>query len=282
MISVIIPLYNKKATIKRTVESVLAQTFQDFEIIIVNDGSTDGSAEVVENIRSDKIRIVHQANQGVSAARNRGLLEANYNWLALLDGDDEWHADYLESVYNATQEDSGCIVYCTGYIRVSLQGEPSSVQLRYIPADSGRLACYYKSSFFGAPIVTSSSVCLNRSILKREKLLALFPVGTKSGEDLDAWVRLALKGDVYFINRELAIINTVNVGISHVSNRLSGEFNYVKWLAYRCNSYYDRLWLTLYALKKLYEMSKKYAVVRFPWLYRFYVAFYKKLSIRNG
>lgn len=276
MISVIIPLYNKKATIKRTVESVLAQTFQDFEIIIVNDGSTDGSAEVVENIRSDKIRIVHQANEGVSAARNRGIAEASYNWLALLDGDDEWQADYLRSVYNAIQEDSGCIIYCSGYIRVSLHGEPSSVQLRYIPADRGRLSCYYKSSFFGAPVVTSSSVCLNRSILNREGLLAPFPVGTKSGEDLDTWVRLALKGNVFFINRELAIINTVNAGVSHVSGRLSGEFNYAKWITYRCDSYDDRLWLTLYALKKLYEILKKYAAVKFPWLYECYVAYYRK------
>src|SRR5690554_1596493 len=152
MISVIIPLYNKQATIKRTIESVLSQTFQDYEIIVVNDGSTDRSVDVVDAIRSDKIRVVHQANRGVSAARNRGILEARHNWLALLDGDDEWHVDFLSSVYRAIREDPECILYCSGYARVNPQGLRSNVLLKLIPPDRGRLSNYYKSSFFSAPV----------------------------------------------------------------------------------------------------------------------------------
>src|SRR5690554_3840739 len=95
MISVVIPLYNKEKSIMNTIQSVLNQTFQDFEIVVINDGSTDKSAEIVEHIKDFRIRLVHQENQGVSAARNRGIKEAKYDWVAFLDGDDWWSDDFL-------------------------------------------------------------------------------------------------------------------------------------------------------------------------------------------
>ena len=90
MISVVIPLYNKEKYIKRAIESVLNQTFQKFEIIVVNDGSTDKSAEIVQNIKDPRIRLINQKNAGVSAARNRGIQEAKYEYIAFLDADDFW------------------------------------------------------------------------------------------------------------------------------------------------------------------------------------------------
>lgn len=80
MFSVVIPLYNKELSIKNTIESVLKQTFQDFEILVVNDGSTDNSAEIVEQIDDSRIRLIHQANQGVSAARNKGIEKAKFEY----------------------------------------------------------------------------------------------------------------------------------------------------------------------------------------------------------
>lgn len=82
MISVVIPLYNKEKQIKRTLQSVLTQTFQDFEIVIVNDGSTDNSTIEVEKIKDSRIRLIHQENAGVSAARNKGIEEAKYELIA--------------------------------------------------------------------------------------------------------------------------------------------------------------------------------------------------------
>lgn len=105
MISVVIPLYNKAHTIVNTLNTVFAQTFQDFEVVIVNDGSTDNSVEVIQQHFNDpRIRIIHQKNAGVSAARNKGILESRGEWISFLDGDDEWLPYYLEEVNNAANK----------------------------------------------------------------------------------------------------------------------------------------------------------------------------------
>lgn len=96
MISVVIPLYNKAHTIVNTLNTVFNQTYQNFEVIIVNDGSTDNGVEVINQTFIDsRIKIINQKNAGVSAARNRGVDESCGEYVAFLDGDDEWHSEYL-------------------------------------------------------------------------------------------------------------------------------------------------------------------------------------------
>jgi len=95
-VSVVIPLYNKERFIARAIRSVLAQTHQDFEIIVVNDGSTDQSVEVVEGLRQSRVRILHQQNQGPGAARNAGVRLAITPFVAFLDADDEWMPEFLQ------------------------------------------------------------------------------------------------------------------------------------------------------------------------------------------
>ena len=90
MFSVVIPLYNKELSIINTIQSVLDQTFQNFEIVVVNDGSTDRSVEMVEQFNDPRIRIINKSNGGVSSARNRGIQEAKYELVAFLDADDFW------------------------------------------------------------------------------------------------------------------------------------------------------------------------------------------------
>ena len=97
MISIVIPLYNKAHTIVHTLNAVFKQEYQDFEVIIVDDGSTDNGVGIIQqHFHDNRIRIFHQENQGVSVARNRGVEEARCEYVALLDGDDEWHPDYLK------------------------------------------------------------------------------------------------------------------------------------------------------------------------------------------
>ena len=119
VISVIIPMYNSAAVIKRCLTSVMRQSFRDIEIIVIDDGSTDHGADVVLELASedDRIRYIRQENGGVSRARNRGLDEANGEWICFVDSDDAIEADYLSSLYNCIQKTDCDIVMC-GYREV--------------------------------------------------------------------------------------------------------------------------------------------------------------------
>jgi len=116
--SVIIPLYNKESHIQRAIKSVLAQTYPHFELIIVDDGSTDGSFETASDIQDARIRIIRQENRGVSAARNRGVAEAKYDWVAFLDGDDEWLPDFLMQMYKLCNDFPGYGIYGSANFRL--------------------------------------------------------------------------------------------------------------------------------------------------------------------
>lgn len=93
--SVIVPLYNKAAYVGRCLESILAQQYDEFEVIVVDDGSTDGSAEIVRGYKDPRVRVIVQENAGPGAARNRAAAEARYEWIAPLDSDDTWDVHYL-------------------------------------------------------------------------------------------------------------------------------------------------------------------------------------------
>ncbi|MDZ4120908.1 MAG: glycosyltransferase family A protein, partial [Candidatus Cloacimonadaceae bacterium] len=99
-ISAVIPAYNREKTIARAIDSVLAQKYPAAEIIVVDDGSRDGTRTVVEGY-GDKIRYFHQGNAGAAAARNRGVREAMYGWIAFLDSDDYWVPDHLQRMADA-------------------------------------------------------------------------------------------------------------------------------------------------------------------------------------
>lgn len=119
MISVVIPLYNKAHTIVNTLTTVMKQTYKEFEVIIVNDGSTDNGVEVIKsNFNDPKIRIINQENAGVSAARNKGVQEAQGNWIAFLDADDEWLPQYLETLINVLKEHPQAdLIGCASYYK---------------------------------------------------------------------------------------------------------------------------------------------------------------------
>src|SRR5690554_3129002 len=104
MITVIIPLYNKERSILKTVSSVLTQSFTEFELLIVNDGSTDNSLQMVSSLKDPRLRIINKENGGVSSARNTGIKEATNEWIALLDADDLWKEDHLKNFYNRSEE----------------------------------------------------------------------------------------------------------------------------------------------------------------------------------
>lgn len=111
--SVIIPLYNKEKYIEDTIKSVLNQTFKNFEIIVINDGSTDNSLKIVKNFSDQRIFIIDQRNLGLSTARNNGVKNAIFNYIAFLDADDLWMEDYLQTIFNLIQFNDSYEVFTT-------------------------------------------------------------------------------------------------------------------------------------------------------------------------
>jgi glycosyltransferase involved in cell wall biosynthesis len=190
-ISVVVPLYNKAQTVEKTLSHALAQTFTNHEIIVVDDGSTDGSAAQVAGISDQRLALVLQDNAGVSAARNRGIMAARADWIALLDADDHWDADHLERLWHAVQA-TGIDV---AFSNVRLESRPGSPMIAEdVPA--GRIDDYFDFALThgGYPNMTSAM------FIRRDAAIAagLFTVGVAMGEDLDLWCRLALRSTVLY------------------------------------------------------------------------------------
>ena len=193
MISVVIPLYNKKDSVAHTLECVLNQTYQEFEIVVVDDGSTDGSAEVVEGFADERIRLIRQENGGVSAARNRGIKETRSEYVAFLDADDEWKPEHLQTLVGLMEKYPQCGAYSTNY--EFKQGDKvKHTILNKIPFDGedGVLTNYFEVASCSHPPVWTSAACIKKSLLNE---IGGFPVGIKSGEDLLTWTRIAIQTD---------------------------------------------------------------------------------------
>lgn len=204
MISVVIPLYNKEKQIAHTLQSVLNQTFQDFEVVIVDDGSTDGSVAVVEKFSNSRIRLICQKNAGVSAARNRGIEEAKSNLIAFLDADDEWKPEYLATQYHLSQKYPECNVFACNYDFRDMKGKITPTIIRKLPftGEDGILSNYFEVASCSHPPLWTSAV-----VVKKQAIQAIggFPVGIKSGEDLLTWARLAVNDKIAYSKISLAV-----------------------------------------------------------------------------
>ena len=203
MISVVIPLYNKEKSIASTLRTVLNQTFSDYEIVIVNDGSTDGSVEEIEKVQDDRIRLVHQPNAGVSAARNRGIEEAKGDLIAFLDADDEWKPEYLATQYHLFQKYPECSVFACNYEFRDVSGKVTPTLIHKLPfvGEDGILSNYFEVASCSHPPICSISVMVKKQVMQA---IGGFPVGVKSGEDLLTWARLAYKYKIAFSRRVCA------------------------------------------------------------------------------
>lgn len=196
MVSVVIPLYNKAKHIKITLDSVLTQTYQDFEVIVVNDGSTDGSEKVVMQYNDPRIRLINQENKGVSAARNRGIAEAKGELIAFLDADDEWLPEHLTAVVRLRNKYPECGLYATAYYVVNRKGKkfvPSFYGIPQYPWE-GILSNYFRIALTSDPVWTSAAAVPKKVFA----ICGFFPVGIKTGEDIDMWCRIALKFPIAF------------------------------------------------------------------------------------
>lgn len=203
-ISIIIPLYNKEAEIERTILSVLHQNYRDFELVVVNDGSTDGSLNVINSISDVRVRVVSQENAGVSAARNRGIKEAKGDYVLLLDADDILLPDALDVVSYA----DGFDVVLGSFIQSDSQG---NIVSQSINSHVGELVNVFQSYWNRDFYVRMGSFLINREYLTQ---IEPFRTDMTLYEDLEWLLRVLSNAKVYVTNQLLLDYNRGETGLS--------------------------------------------------------------------
>jgi glycosyltransferase involved in cell wall biosynthesis len=190
--SVVIPLHNKARSVCSTIASVMNQTCADYEVIVVDDGSTDGSPEAVTAAFGDRVTLVRQANKGVSSARNAGISMARGKFVALLDADDMWDPGFLSTILEMIDTYPEARVFGTRY---RYQTASSTYLLEKTPMDG------YFDYFGNEKRFCASTVAIARGCFEKA---GMFNEALSRGEDLDMWERLAVSHKIAVTTKVLA------------------------------------------------------------------------------
>ena len=195
LVSVIIPTYNRGWIVKEAIESVLAQDFTDFELIVVDDGSTDNTSEILKEFESD-IRVIRQTNRGVSAARNRGILASVGRWIAFLDSDDLWLPEKLSRQVDFFTTHADAMICQTEeqWIRNGVRVNPRVRHHKF----SGLI---FERSL-ELCLVSPSAVMIRKDLFD---VVGLFDKSLPACEDYDLWLRVSCRFPVYLIDTPLII-----------------------------------------------------------------------------
>ena len=190
-ISVVIPTYNRKETIKRAMDSVLSQSYQNFELIIVDDGSTDETQEIINKfLPHEKIKVISIDNSGVSKARNIGIQNADSKWIAFLDSDDEWHTDKLTRQMKVIEDDPDAVLIHTNevWIRNGKHLKQKGIHKKY-------------GGFIFDKCIPLCNISPSTSLIKKSVLeeVGMFDEKFVVCEDYDLWLKISSKYKVHFI-----------------------------------------------------------------------------------
>ena len=221
--SVVISIYNKEKHIQSTIESVLVQTFGDFEIVVVNDGSTDVSEAVVKSINDERIHYYSQENKGASAGRNAAISKATGTYIALLDADDLWAPNYLETIHTLIQSYPNEQVFATAVtIETSGGKKPSVYSINSIQENATYVLNYFESSYINT-LLTSSSTVVHRSVFEK---VGTYDTSIKSGQDTDLWIRIGIHYKVVFINKSLVTYRYWQQSLSNITKNITDKPKY--------------------------------------------------------
>jgi glycosyltransferase involved in cell wall biosynthesis len=203
--SVIIPLFNKEFYIQRAILSVLAQSYHNFELLIVDDGSTDNSQSQLDTFSHDpRLRLFYQENKGVSSARNTGAKASKGMYVCFLDADDAWDSDFLETISQMIRTHPTAKMYTVGHRKVDEHGCLTYPFIDLPKEFSGPVPDFIYKYSNGYGIVNSSSVCIDRNFLLN--FIGGFPEGKTRGEDIFVWLQIALHAQVISTSKRCVTI----------------------------------------------------------------------------
>jgi glycosyltransferase involved in cell wall biosynthesis len=226
LVSVVIPSYNHSKFIGRAIKSVLTQTYENFEIIIIDNHSEDDTDKILKKIHDHRIRVIKIYNKGIIAAsRNKGIKEAKGEWVAFLDSDDIWYPRKLEVLIDFAKKNPNYDLMCSDELRVDRVSQQNKLQV-YGPVKRN---IYRELVFFGN-FISTSSVIIKKNFLVRSNLLFREKKDFITSEDYDFWILLAAKGAKFkFIHKVLGeyIIHEEN-NSRKIDNHLKNTFNVIK------------------------------------------------------
>lgn len=253
LISVVIPVYNKRKSIRNTLTTVLNQIYSDFEVIVLDDGSTDGSLEEISDFNDSRLRVISKENTGVSDTRNLGIREAKGSVVAFLDGDDLWDPYYLDRLHAMIVKYPDCGLYMQNSVDI-FASEAGKVQ-----GDSVRkeIQCFNNwEHYFYYRNFKTSALAVNRSLALK---LGGFDKSLTIGEDLDFWFRTLLSAPVCFLDEIHVFILKYEAGYH---SRLV-PLDYTKHFSYKLITH-PELYLSLKDNIDVRKVMNK--VIFFAWL----------------
>jgi len=250
--SVVIPLYNKENFIADTLKSVLAQTFTDFEVIIVNDVSTDNSLGAIDNIIDDRIRIIeHEVNKGLSASRNTGIKNAASDIIAFLDADDLWKPEFLKRIYDLTELYTEASLFASKYQEIYLNDIKTE---HFFATPTGLLDNFFLSNL-NQSIYYPSSFCVKKDVLDE---IGLYDETITFAEDVDFNIRIHLKFKMAYSDQPLMMYRIVSenqITHSSIKNKVITDFDKYEKLYPERKDLKKYLDFHRYITAKLYKLS---------------------------
>jgi len=212
--SVVIPLYNKEKDIARTLQSVIDQKFEDFEVVIVNDGSTDNSETIARSFTDERIRIYSTENKGLSAARNYGVSKSNTDYIAFLDADDLWELNHLSTLFALIKQYPDYLWYSTSYSVIDKKGneKPCKQYARWEEGWNGIIDNFFELNRTQW-LVNMCTIVVSKNVFCSGDY---FDVQLHCEEDIDFYIRMAKKYSLVYINNITMKYNTI--GSSRISN----------------------------------------------------------------
>jgi len=255
--SVIIPLYNKENHIQATLQSVLAQTFTDFEVIIVDDVSTDNSLNLVGQVKDERIQIInHPVNKGLSASRNTGITYAKADMIAFLDADDLWKPRFLERISFLIDAYPDASIFATQYEEFHQRNITVPIKIDRLPVTENKT---YLLDFFpvnmGKLIVSFSSICIRREVFEKS---GMFNEEVTFAEDVDFYIRAFSNNQLAYYNESLAIYmiyDSQQMSLAGLENRVIPDFDSYEYMAQNRPDIKRFLDFYRYVMAKHYKLS---------------------------